>query len=89
MITGAIRTTPTEMLEMLLAVPTLRTVVESVALMAVYPLSRPDPRNLGIGHNRIWAKADKVDNKFSMIRDHVTLPHSFSKYWIVILTRRG
>ncbi len=29
---------------------------------------KPDPRNLGIGHNQIWAKAGKVDSKFSMIR---------------------
>ncbi len=31
----------------------------------------------GIGHNRIWEKADKVDSKFSMINDHVTLWRTF------------
>ncbi len=36
--------------------------------------------NLGIGYNRIWAKADKVDNKFSIIKDHVTLRRRFGKY---------
>ncbi len=44
-------------------------------------LLKPDPRNLGIGHNRIWAKADKVESKFSMIKD------TFDKHWIVIPTR--
>ncbi len=48
---------------------------------------RPDPRNLGIGHNQIWGKTDKVDSKFSMIKEHVTLRRTFSKYRIVILTR--
>ncbi len=58
-ITGAMRTTPTKVLEMLLDPPTLGTVVESAALMATYRLPRPYPRNLGIGHIRIWGKADK------------------------------
>ncbi len=35
--------------------------------MVAYRLPRSDPRNLGIGHNRIYAKAYKVDSKFSMI----------------------
>ncbi len=46
MIQGAMRTTPTKVLEMLLDLPTLGTVVESAALMAAYCLLRPDPRNL-------------------------------------------
>ncbi len=50
--------------------------------------SKPDPRNLGIGHNRIWAKADKVDSKLSMIKDHVTLRLTSGKSWIVIPTRK-
>ncbi len=70
--TVAMRTTPIKMLEILLDLPTLRTVVESAALMAAYHLLRPDLRNLRIGHNRIWAKADKVDTKFNMIKDHIT-----------------
>ncbi len=41
------------------------------------PPTKPDPRNLGIG-NRIWAKADKVDSKFGMIRDHITLWCTFT-----------
>ncbi len=28
---------------------------------------RPDLKNRGIGPSRIWVKADKMDNKFSMI----------------------
>ncbi len=76
----ATRTTPTKVLEMLLDLPTLGTVVESAALMAAYRLPRPDPRNIKIGHNRIWAKADKVDSEFSMIKNHVTLRRTFSKY---------
>ncbi len=43
-------------------------------------------RNLGIEHNRTWAKADKVDSKFSMIKDHVTLRRTFGKYPILIPT---
>ncbi len=61
--------------------------MESAALIAAYPLPRSDLRNRGIGHNQIWAKADKVDSKFRMIKDHVTLWRTFSKYWIVIPTR--
>ncbi len=53
MITGAMRTTPTKALEMLLYLPTLRTTQESAALMTAYRLLRLDSRNLGIGHNRI------------------------------------
>ncbi len=73
MITGAMRTTPTKVLEMLFDLSTLRTAVESTALMAAYRLPRPDLRNLGIGDNRNWAKTDKMDSKFCMIKDHVTL----------------
>ncbi len=39
------------------------------------------------GYNRIWAKADKIDSDFNMIKDHVTLRREFGKYWIVIPTR--
>ncbi len=35
------------------------------------------PRNR---HNQIWTKADKVDSKFSMIKNHITLWRTFSKY---------
>ncbi len=59
MITGAMRTTPTKVLEMFLDLPTLGTAVESAALMAAYRLPRPNPKNLGIGYNWIWVKADK------------------------------
>ncbi len=55
--------------------------------MAAYRLLRPDPRNLGIGHNRIRAKTDKVDRKFSIIKDHVPLRRTFGNYRIVILNR--
>ncbi len=57
------------------------------SLITIYRLLRSDPRNLGIGHNWIWEKAEKVDSKFSMIKDHVTLDRTFSKYRMVILTR--
>ncbi len=57
-ITGTMRTTPTEMLEILLDLPILRMAVESLALMAAYRLLRPNLRHPGIGHNQIWAKAD-------------------------------
>ncbi len=87
MITGAMRTTPAKVLEMFLDLPTLRTAVESAALMAAYHLPRPDPKNLGIRYNRIYAKDDKIDNKFSMIKNHVALRRTFSKYLIAILIR--
>ncbi len=87
MITGAMRITPRKVLEIFSDLPTMGTLVESVALMAAYHLPRPNPKNLGIGHNRIWLKADKMDNKFSMIKDHVSLRRRFGKYWAVILTR--
>ncbi len=79
MITGAVRTTPTKVLAMFLDLPILGTAVESAALMAAYHLPRPDPRNLGIGQNRIWAKADVMYSKFSVIKDHVILQRTFSK----------
>ncbi len=72
---------------MLLDLPTLGTAMESAALMTAYRLLRPDPRNIGVGHNRIWAKADKVDSKFSVIKEHVTLRRTFGKYWIAISIR--
>ncbi len=84
---GAMRTTPTKVLEVLLDLPILRMAVESEAPMAICRLPRPNPRNLEIGHNRIWAEADKVDSKFSMTKDLVTLRRTFNKYWTVILTR--
>ncbi len=66
-IASTMRKTQTKVLKMLLDLPTMGTVVESAALMAAYRLPRPDPKNLGTGHNRTWAKADKMDDKFSMI----------------------
>ncbi len=68
-----------------LELPTLGIVAESAALMATYPLLKPDSRNLGIGHNQIWTKTDKVDNMISMIKD---LRHTFGKYWLVKQTRK-
>ncbi len=68
MITGAIKMTPTKVLEMLFDLPTLGMMMEPAALMIAYCLARLDPRNLGMGHNQIWAKADKVDSKFSMMQ---------------------
>ncbi len=87
MITGEMRTTPTKVLEMFLDLPTLETAVESAALMAAYCLPRPNPENLGIGRNRSWVKADKMDNKFSVIKDHISLRRMFGKYRTVIPTR--
>ncbi len=83
---SAMRTIPTKVLEMLLDLQTLGMAVESAALMATYCLQRPDLRNQVIGHNRIGAKADKVDSKFRMIKDHITQQRTFSKYRIVIPT---
>ncbi len=80
MIIRAMRTTPTKVLEMFMA-------VESAALMVAYRLPRPNLKNLGIGHSRIWVKADKMDNKFCMIKDHVNLRRMFGKYRTVIPTR--
>ncbi len=84
----AMRTTPTKVLEMLLDLPTLRKVVDSIVLIAAFRLPRPDPRNIEIGYTRIWAKANKVDSKFSKIKDKVTLRRTSGKYRIVILTRK-
>ncbi len=67
---GGHGTTPTKGLETFLNLPTLGMAVESAALMAAYRLLRRNLKNLGVGHNQIWVKADKMDNKFSMIKDH-------------------
>ncbi len=53
MITEAMRTTPTKVLEMFLDLPTLGMTVESAVLMAAYRLPRPNLKNLGIEHNQI------------------------------------
>ncbi len=87
MITGTMRTTPTKVLEMFLDLPKVRMAVESAVLMAAYRLPRSNPKNLEIGHNRIWVKADKMENRFSMIKYHVTLRHMLGKYRTVIPTR--
>ncbi len=87
MITEAMRTTPTKVLEMFLDLPTLGMAVEFTAPISTYLLPRPNTKNLEIGHNQIWAKADKMDNKFSMIKDYVTLRRMLGKYWTVIPTR--
>ncbi len=84
MITGAMKTNPTKVLKMLLELPTLRTVLESAALMAAYRLLKLDPKNLGIGPNQIWVKADIVDNRINMIED---LRHTSGKYRLVKRTR--
>ncbi len=34
----------------------------------------------------MWVKADKLESKFSMIKDHKTLMRTFGKYYIVIPT---
>ncbi len=87
MITGAMRTAPTKVLEMFLDLPTLRTTMDSAALMVANRLPRSNPKNLGIGHNWIWVKADKMDNKFGTIKDHITLRRTFGNYRAVIPTR--
>ncbi len=80
------RTTPTKVLEMFLDLPTRVMAAESAAPMASYHrLPRPDTKNPGIECNRIWAKADKM-NQFSLIKDHVALRRAFGNQ-IVIPTR--
>ncbi len=83
----AMKTIPKKSAEMLLDLPTLGIAVEYAAMKAAYCLPMPDPRNLGTGHNRILARADKVYHNFSMIKDRVTLWHTFGKNRIVIPTR--
>ncbi len=89
MITGAMRTTPTKVLEMFLDLPILGTTMESAELMAAYHLTRPELRNLLTGHNWICAKVNKVNSKFSMIKDRVTPKRIFNKNQTVILTRKN
>ncbi len=53
MITGAMRTTPTKVLEMFLDLPTLGMGVEFAALMAAYRLPRSNLKNLSdLGESR-------------------------------------
>ncbi len=80
MITGAMKIAPTKLLEMRLDLPTLGVAVETGAPIAACHLLRPDPRNLGIGHNQTWAKTDRI-------KLHVTLSRTFGKYPIVVPTR--
>ncbi len=62
-----------QVLEMHLDQPTFGRAVASAALITAYHLPRPYLRNLGIGHNGICVKVDKMDIKFIMIKCHVTL----------------
>ncbi len=71
MITRAMRTIPKKVLEMFSDLPILGAAVESAVLMAAYRIPRPDPRNLGKGHNWISAKADNVDCKFNMNKKNI------------------
>ncbi len=83
----AMRTMSTKVLDGPLDLPMFGMALKSAAaLMAAYRLPTPATRNLRIGHNRIWAKADKVDSKFSMIKYYVNMPRTFGKYWIMIST---
>ncbi len=86
MITGAMRTTPSEVLEMFLDLPTLRAAVVCSTDGSIPP-AKTKSENLRMEHNRIWVKADKTDNKFSMLKDHVTLRCTFGRYRNVIPTR--
>ncbi len=65
MITGAMRTTPIKMMEMLLNLPTLSTVIEAATLTAAYRLPRPDKRpwKRDIAES---GRLKNVDNKFTM-----------------------
>ncbi len=72
MITGAMRTTPTKVMEMLLDLPIHSIVVEAVTLISAYHLPRPDQEDLEIGQGIVWKKAERVDNKFAMAKDHTT-----------------
>ncbi len=71
MITGAMRTTPIKVMEMFLDLPTLSIVLETTDLMAAYSPPRPNQKALETDMT-IWKKAEKVDNKFVMIKDHTT-----------------
>ncbi len=58
MITGAMRTTPTKVLKMFLDLPTLVCSTDGSILSTETKSKKPR----GIGHNRIWAKANKMDS---------------------------
>ncbi len=75
MISAAMRTTPTKVLEMFWNLPTLRMAVAAAALMAAYRLLRPNSKNIGIRHNQIWVKSDKM-GKFNMIKEQPWGVHS-------------
>ncbi len=88
MIIGEMRTTSTKVLELFLDLPTCETALLSTALMAAYHLPKPDPINLRIGRNQMWAKINKV-GQFDMKKDHITLRRKFNKYRITIPTKEN
>ncbi len=67
-----------ESTEMFLDLSSFGTAVESASLMAAYHLPKTNSRNLEIRRKRICAKANKMDSKFSIIKDHVTLRRTLS-----------
>ncbi len=88
MITGAMRTTPTKLMEMLPDLLNLSMVVNVAALTAAYRLLRPDQKARKTGHGRIWKKAEKADNKFTMTKHHTTPRYSLDKTYQVIIPTR-
>ncbi len=75
-------------MKMLLYRPTLSMVAEAAALTAAYRLPRHDQKALETRSGTIWKKAEKVDNKFEMTKDHIIPWYSLDKpYYVIIPTR--
>ncbi len=64
---------------MLLHLTQFGTVVGAVAPAAVYCPPRPNQRALKIEHNWIWMKMEKVDNRFTMLKDYILPRYMFDK----------
>ncbi len=75
----AMRTTPTEAMEMLLDLPTLSTVVEAPALTAAYCLPRPDQKALEMGH---MAESGRKMKRWTISSQLQKITQPGGTYWI-------
>ncbi len=62
---------------MLLDLPQLSTVVEIAALAVAYRLPRSNESSLITRHHRIWMRTEKVDSRFTKLKDYIVPRYTF------------
>ncbi len=67
---------------LLLDLPPLGTVVVTAALATAYCMPKPNQRVLKIGHYWIWIEAEKVDSRFTILKNYVVSKYIFNKRYL-------